>query len=451
MAQESSGGRERFSFPPWLPVAASVVLMVMVAFVAALNARNLKNATLWRRHSTQVIVAGQVFENNLMDLQRGVRGYVTLGDTNALASYYSCVVLEHEEFEHLNALTADNPDQQRRLKNLGVAMTTLLSFDNGSVALYRQEGFPGISKLDATGESRAIFGRADDVLEQFLTKEQELWDTRDAAEQSKYHSAGHLLVIGSVLAAILLLLATYQAGRELKFRRLVEAKLKATLLLQNAILNSADYGIVSTNPEGMVQTFNPAAERLLGYSAVEVIGKATPMLWRDPQEIAEHAQQLSSKLGVSVEAGFDIIAKKVQSDGIDESEWTFIRKNGSHFPSLIVVTPLGNETNRFTGYLGIFRDISERKKAELEREALIAELKKTLLDVKMLSGLIPICAWCKNVRSDTGYWQTVEQYVRNHSEAKFSHGVCPACAEKFKKDVVRTKQQAADTVFFPQT
>jgi PAS domain S-box-containing protein len=439
---KDSVGRDKFSFPPWLPVAASIVLMVMVAFVAAINAKNLKKATLWRRHSTQVILAGQTFENNLLDIQRGMRGYVTLGDTNALASYYTCATLEEGEFEHLEALTTDNSDQERRLKNLSVAMTTLLSFDNGTIALYRRDGFPAVSRLDETGQSRALFGRAHDDLTQFMGAEQQLWDIRDAAEQNKYHYAGHLLVIGSVLAACLLLLATYQAGRELKFRRKAEAELREALFLQKAILNCADYGIVSTNLEGVVQTFNPAAERLLGYSVAEVVDKATPMLWRDQQEIAERAQQLAAKLGIPVAKGFDIIAKKVQTDGIDEGEWTFIRKNGSRFPCMIVVTPLGDETHGFAGYLGVFRDITDRKRAEKEKESLIAELKKTLLDVKTLSGMIPICAWCKNVRSDTGYWQTVEQYVRSHSDARFSHGVCPSCSEKFKKDVTKDVDHA---------
>jgi hypothetical protein len=223
------------------------------------------------------------------------------------------------------------------------------------------------------------------------------------------------------------------------------------LLLQNAILGSADYGIVATSAAGIVQTFNAAAERLLGYSAAEVIGKTTPMLWRDPLEIAEYAKRLSSQLGVPVQATFEVIAKKVQSNGIDEGEWTFIRKNGTRFPCSIVVTPLGDETGDFTGYLGVFRDISERRKAEREREDLIAELKKTLAHVKTLSGLIPICAWCKSVRSDTGYWQTVEQYVRSRSDASFSHGVCPSCAEKFKNDIARANRESADIVFFPQT
>jgi PAS domain S-box-containing protein len=452
MAKESVG-QDRFSFPPWLPVAASIVLMIMVAIVASINAKNLKKATLWRRHSTQVILAAQTFENNLLDMQRGMRGYVVLGDTNALASFYNCTILEQQALEHLNALTTDSADQQERIKSLNADMAVLLNFDNGAIALYRREGFPGISKLDATGQSRAIFGRTDDVLKQFLAKEQELWDIRDASEQSKYHYAGHMLVIGSVLAALLLLLATYLAGRELKCRRKAEAELREALLLQKAILNCADYGIVSTNLEGVVQTFNAAAEHMLGYSAAEVVDKATPMLWRDQQEVAERAQKLSGKLGMPVEESFDVVAKKVQADGVDESEWTFVRKNGSRFPTMIVATPLGDDVHGFAGYLGIFRDITDRKRAEKEKEALIAELKKTLLDVKTLSGMIPICAWCKNVRSDTGYWQTVEQYVRSHSDARFSHGVCPSCSEKLKKGVAEDADRAKsnDIALFLQT
>ena len=71
----------------------------------------------------------------------------------------------------------------------------------------------------------------------------------------------------------------------------------------------------------------------------------------------------------------------------------------------------------------------------LERERLVSELREALANVKTLSGLIPICAWCKSIRSDTGYWQNVEEYVRAHSEAKFSHSICPSCQEKFKDEI----------------
>ncbi len=81
------------------------------------------------------------------------------------------------------------------------------------------------------------------------------------------------------------------------------------------------------------------------------------------------------------------------------------------------------------------RDITLRRQAEDEREKLIAELQKALSRVKTLSGLIPICASCKKIRDDRGYWNQIESYIRDHSEAEFSHGICPECAAQFYADM----------------
>ncbi len=78
----------------------------------------------------------------------------------------------------------------------------------------------------------------------------------------------------------------------------------------------------------------------------------------------------------------------------------------------------------------IIHDISERKTAEEEREALIVELQNSLAEIKMLSGLLPICASCKKIRDDKGYWNQIEGYIQKHSDAKFSHGICPECSDK---------------------
>jgi len=75
----------------------------------------------------------------------------------------------------------------------------------------------------------------------------------------------------------------------------------------------------------------------------------------------------------------------------------------------------------------IFRDISARKLLEEERERLITELRETLGQVKMLRGLLPICASCKKIRDEHGTWNEIESYVRKHSEVNFSHGMCPDC------------------------
>jgi hypothetical protein len=88
----------------------------------------------------------------------------------------------------------------------------------------------------------------------------------------------------------------------------------------------------------------------------------------------------------------------------------------------------------------IVMDISERRKNQRERENLIANLEEALANVKTLRGLIPICSSCKKIRDDRGYWNFLEQYIMQHSEAVISHGLCPECAKRlypgvFDKDV----------------
>ncbi|MCB2148396.1 MAG: response regulator [Deltaproteobacteria bacterium] len=93
----------------------------------------------------------------------------------------------------------------------------------------------------------------------------------------------------------------------------------------------------------------------------------------------------------------------------------------------------------FIGTQGIAKDITERKRAEAEREKLIKELKNALADVKTLSGLIPICASCKKIRDDKGYWNQIETYIRDNSDAQFTHGICPKCAQKLYGDFMNPR------------
>ncbi len=79
---------------------------------------------------------------------------------------------------------------------------------------------------------------------------------------------------------------------------------------------------------------------------------------------------------------------------------------------------------------GLLDYIAERKQAEEERERLIKELQEAMANIKTLRGFLPICAHCKNIRDDKGYWLSVEEYVRVHAEVDFSHGICPRCLEK---------------------
>jgi hypothetical protein len=93
----------------------------------------------------------------------------------------------------------------------------------------------------------------------------------------------------------------------------------------------------------------------------------------------------------------------------------------------ITSSPLMDANGKVIAGVEIVRDITDRKQIEIEKEKLISELKEALNRIRTLKGLIPICAWCKKVRDDQGYWKRVEKYIEEHSEASFTHSICPRC------------------------
>ena len=86
--------------------------------------------------------------------------------------------------------------------------------------------------------------------------------------------------------------------------------------------------------------------------------------------------------------------------------------------------------------MAVKEDITARKQTEAERDILIHDLQDALANVKSLSGLLPICASCKKIRDDKGYWSQVESYIQKHSDATFTHGLCPDCIKKLYPDLV---------------
>ena len=148
-----------------------------------------------------------------------------------------------------------------------------------------------------------------------------------------------------------------------------EAVLKAGAL-QNAILNSANFSSIATDEKGVIQIFNVGAERMLGYTAAEVLNKITPAEISDPQEVIARAKALSQELGTTIAPGFEALVFKASRGIEDIYELTYIRKDGSRFPAVVSVTALRDILNHDTiiGYLLIGTDNSARKQAE---EALV--------------------------------------------------------------------------------
>ena len=200
--------------------------------------------------------------------------------------------------------------------------------------------------------------------------------------------------------------------RKLAEEVLRESEERFRLLVENA----PDGIFVQTN--GQFAYVNNAAVRMFGtQTSAAMIGQ--PVLDR------MHPDYL------------DIVRERIRCLNVDRKavpvvEQKYLTLDGTPFDVEVSAVPILYDDEQ--GALVFFRDISDRKRAEEERERLLAELKEALAKVKVLSGFLPICAWCKKIRDDRGYWNQIETYIKEHSEAEFSHSICPECMEKLKKD-----------------
>jgi len=153
-----------------------------------------------------------------------------------------------------------------------------------------------------------------------------------------------------------------------------EALLKAGAL-QNAIFNSANFSSIATDAKGVIQIFNVGAERMLGYTAAEVMNKITPADISDPQEVIVRAKALSAELGTPITPGFEALVFKASRGIEDIYELTYFRKDGSRFPAVVSVTALRDAQDIIIGYLLIGTDNTARKQVEEEQKKLDQRLR----------------------------------------------------------------------------
>ncbi len=147
-------------------------------------------------------------------------------------------------------------------------------------------------------------------------------------------------------------------------RKRIEEESAARASWQNAVLDFAGCSIISTAPDGTIQTFNPAAEKLLGYLAEEMIGKANLVFLHDHNEIVERARIFSNELGLVIVPGFEVLAVKSKLNLSNQYEWIFMQKNGNRVHVELTISALRNQSGDITGYLVIAVDITERKHNE---------------------------------------------------------------------------------------
>ncbi|WDP88452.1 MAG: PAS domain S-box protein [Desulfobacter sp.] len=167
---------------------------------------------------------------------------------------------------------------------------------------------------------------------------------------------------------------------------------------------------------------NRAAAGLFGIAEIEKIIGQTPYHFSPEfQPGGEPSRELVKKYN-----------DRVYEEGSCEFEWTHAGPDGHPFPVHVTLSPMRLDDRKFI--IAFAKNISARKQAEKERENLIESLRDAFENISTLSGLLPICANCKKIRDDKGYWNRIESYIQEHSDARFSHGLCPECTRKMYGD-----------------
>jgi len=165
--------------------------------------------------------------------------------------------------------------------------------------------------------------------------------------------------------------------------------------------------------EGRFTYVNEAGTHMFGYSKEEILNDL-----RAQDTMAEKDRAISQRAISEIFKGNTTVGER-----------TFLRKDGTQFIGEIHSGPIykGEEV---VGVRGVLRDITTSKQAEVALNQERDKLQDALAKVKILSGFLPICSNCKKIRDDKGYWNQIEAYIRDHSEADFSHSICPECAKK---------------------
>lgn len=235
------------------------------------------------------------------------------------------------------------------------------------------------------------------------------------------------LLLALLVTPLLYLFINRPLLRHIAERRQIEEALRDSQERFRDLFENTTDLIQSIDPSGRFLYVNPAWRRALGYDEEEVT-RLNIFDILAPEETA-HCQ-----------AAFgEVLAGKT----IDRIETVFLAKDGRR------VLVEGNasaklEDGKPAYTRSIFHDITARKEAEAEMARLIAELQKSLAEVKTLSGLLPICSWCKKIRDDKGYWNQLESYISQHSGVDFSHGVCPECLRKHYPELLEDEQEKKD-------
>ena len=369
--------------------ALALALLAGISVVSFRSVDEINEGTAWVNHTQDVLTGLANLLAAMNDAESSVQRYLLTGDEALVEAFHSAVALRDAQVRQLRQLTLDNPRQQQRLDALAPLLTERQALAKAVIELRRTQGIAAAQRRVAAGGGRQIYNRVRQFVVEMEQDERRLLQRREAESRDSARFAQRVIVGGGLFAFLLVGVMLVVVHRGFGASGRMRQSLTAASVWQRTILDSADSPIIATDPQGVIQTFNRAAERMLGYRAEEVVGKTTPGIIHDPAEVERRAVELSGELGRAIEPGFEVFVVKTRSGAPEEREWTYLRKDGSRFPVRLSVTAMFDAAGRITGFMGIATDLTERKREE-ERFRLVVEASPNGIVVVNEAGVITL-------------------------------------------------------------
>jgi PAS domain S-box-containing protein len=366
-------------------------------------------------HSQEVLRELEGTLSAVKDAQHGELAFLLSGRRELLEGFFTAAPRIGEHLGRLNKLS-DGAPQRNQILELQRQVDHLLGEIRRSSESREQTASPDLTRILQLADSRTEAIRFSLTV---LANE----ETKVLKQRSEILRAKARLASGSFLAMTVLTfgLVGYVFSRLVRDmrdrRRSMELLRHSEERYRVLAENSLDL-ISLVDPKNTLIYASPSHQRVLGWEPSRLMGQNLIFLIHS-EDMAEVRRLISALPRTGPARPIDVRLRKADGNWL-ESEL------------LLSTFSIGGVSGH--RILLSARDVSDRKQAQREREKLIEELQVALTRIKVLSGFIPICSSCKKIRDDQGYWNQLEAYIQNHSEAQFSHGICPDCAAVFYPD-----------------
>jgi PAS domain S-box-containing protein len=391
---------------PWLLALVSLVLIGGIGLITRASLAQLDESMRWQRHASEIAQSAQILLGSLTDTQRGMRGYILSGRSDALALYRGAVAGIRQELPALQRLLGQNADG-----DIQHVVDAVLSYAQELLDVQGREGLQGAVRLEAGGRGLTVMNQARLVLQSIATRARSDLENRIAVANADLASSRRLATIGLILAIALLLLGNLILANETRRGRSTARSLQLSEQRLRLFMDGVkDYALIMLDGQGAVLSWNAGARRMYGYTTAEILGKSFSCCYPKAQQDLGHAAR---ELRVAAREG------RYEEQGIR------IRKDGTQFLASVVITSIRQQDGMLSGFAKITRDITEAHQRDqaLEEQARILDLANDTIFVR--DDMDRITYWNQGAQRVYG-WSREEalgQVTHELLKTRFPHGL----------------------------